>query len=101
MLDLETRVEDLQIRIHNTSPAQVDPQEYQNALSELPKLSQSIENMRERVDELDKKLQDVKKVADMYGILIIQLQEIRKTIKGLEEKIAELEARTRQEEDAE
>ena len=87
----EEKIKDLQTQIKDISGIIEEVKKQQETIGKLSRLSQQMEDLRKKVDELNEKVKDIKSVADMFGILKIQIQELRKTVEDLARKIDRLE----------
>ena len=75
---------------HQKKPEDTNQQSREN-YKEISELNQRISKLENKVNNLDEQINKIKSIADMFGILKIQIQELRKLTEALEKKIAVLE----------
>ncbi|MBC7189269.1 hypothetical protein H5U35_03520 [Candidatus Aerophobetes bacterium] len=74
----------------------VKVQEIETLQKTLSDVTGRVKVIEEKIKELEDKVTKIKSVADMFGILNIQLQEIRKTLDELEKKIESLSGKNKE-----
>lgn len=79
-----------------SSGESVKVQKIQNLQKTLSDITGRVKVIEEKIKELEDKVTKIKSVADMFGILNIQLQEIRKTLEELEKKFENLSGKNRE-----
>ena len=102
--ELKKEVEKLKLKVdsltqnekpRNNTPHQKKPegtnQQSRENYKEISELNQRISKLENKVNNLDEQINKIKSIADMFGILKIQIQELRKLTEALEKKIAVLE----------
>jgi len=66
--------------------SQQEIQTLQEISQELTKINNRVDKLEEKIKGMEEKINQIKSVADMFGILKIQIQEIKKTIEDFKEK---------------
>jgi len=91
--EFQKNIEDMKGKVQDISELKTTVQEIKNSLTSISISSpdEKIHKLEQKLNELDKKISDIKSVADRFNILNIQLQEIKKATDELNKRLSQLE----------
>ena len=91
--EFQKNIEDMKGKVQDISELKTTVQEIKNSLTSISISSpnEKIHKLEQRLNELDKRISDIKSVADRFNILNIQLQELKKATDELNKRLSQLE----------
>lgn len=83
--EISQQIKQLEAQIK--APSEIDAQKLQEYMTETSKINHQLAELEKKVEQLDKTITEIKSLADIFGILNIQIRELRNRVEELESKM--------------